>query len=201
MDSDDWEQFDIASRLLSARCLNEGWNKCFKVRLREQKPKLKPGDREDYGAMVSIHAPAQVRGGKSKSAASVVGHFVARKKKVNVLVVEDSLFQQIPVRKILESLDCVVTIAEHGERGVAFCKKNAYDIIFMDFDLPGMNGIETTKVIRKTKNLNQNTFITALTSHDESEIKKAAIAAGMNDYLLKPLNSTKVKKVLALIRK
>ena len=85
--------------------------------------------------------------------------------------------------------------------GVAFCKKNVYDIIFMDFDLPGMNGMQTTKVIRTTKNLNQTTFITALTSHNEPEIKKAAIAAGMNDYLLKPLDSTKAKKVLNLIRK
>lgn len=197
--SNDWERFDIASRLLPARYLNEAWNKCRQVKPREQK--LKPRASEDSSVIFPIHAPVRVRQGKPRPAALVVGHLPFRKKKINVLVVEDSVFQQIVVRKILEPLDCFVTIAESGEHGIDFCQKNSYDIIFMDLELPGMNGITATKVIRKTKNLNQNTFITALTSRDEPEIKQEAFTAGMNDYLLKPLDRTKAKKVLGLIRK
>ncbi len=69
----------------------------------------------------------------------------------------------------------------------------------MDIDLPGMNGITTTKIIRRTPNANQNILIIGLSTHDESQLKNSALIAGMNGYIEKPLTFEKAQEILAMI--
>ena len=98
------------------------------------------------------------------------------------------------------NLNCKVDIAESGEQGIEYYAKNYYDLLLMDIDLPGMNGITTTKIIRRTPSANQNVLIIGLSTHDESNIKNRAFVAGMDAYFVKPLTFEKAQEILAMVK-
>lgn len=104
-----------------------------------------------------------------------------------ILLVEDSKLPQMIVKTHFEKLHCRVDIAETGEAGIEYCRKNRYDLIIMDIGLPGIDGISAAAIIRGQSNPNQQVPIVALTAHDDPTFKAKALAVGMNDYLIKPL--------------
>ncbi len=107
-----------------------------------------------------------------------------------ILLVEDSPLPQQIVKRILEQLNCSVDIAATGEDAVILCMKNHYNFVFMDIGLPGIDGIMAAKLIREQEKGNREypIPIIALTAHDDQMMKAEAQAAGMNDYLIKPIS-------------
>ena len=100
------------------------------------------------------------------------------------------------VKAILKQLDCRVDVADTGEDSVALCMKNHYDLIFMDIGLPGIDGMMAAQLIRAQERPSHRTPIIALTAHDDPIMKTKALAAGMNDYLIKPLTLQTAQAVL-----
>lgn len=113
-----------------------------------------------------------------------------------ILLVEDSPLPQMIVEAILQQLDCRVDIADTGEDSVALCMKNHYDLIFMDIGLPGIDGIMAAQLIREQEKHGHRVPIIALTAHDDLAMKTKALAAGMDDYLIKPLTLPTAQAVL-----
>ncbi len=114
-----------------------------------------------------------------------------------ILLVEDSPLPQKIAEAILKRLHCRVEIVSTGEEAVKLCVNNHYDLIFMDIGLPGIDGIKAAQLIREQENGKPPVPMIALTAHDDSDLKTKALAEGMNDYLIKPLTSSLVKKVIA----
>ena len=104
-----------------------------------------------------------------------------------ILLVEDSPLPQMIVKAVLKQLDCSVDVADTGEESVALCKKNHYDLIFMDIGLPGIDGIMAAQLIREQEKHGHRVPIIALTAHDDPAMKTKALAIGVDDYLIKPL--------------
>lgn len=112
---------------------------------------------------------------------------------MKVLLVEDYQLAAKIADYILRSLDCQVDIAKNGEQALEKAMAGEYDLILMDLGLPDKDGYEVTKMIRKAKN---NTPVYALTAHTDQGHKDMALEAGMNGFLIKPLEEDEVKQVL-----
>ncbi len=111
----------------------------------------------------------------------------------NLLIVEDNAINQKIAESIFKSLGFSIDIADNGKMGLEFVLEKKYDIIFMDYQMPLMNGIEATQAIRNQK---INTPIIALTANALKGDKEIFLEAGMNDYISKPFKVDDIRQVL-----
>jgi CheY-like chemotaxis protein/HPt (histidine-containing phosphotransfer) domain-containing protein len=114
-----------------------------------------------------------------------------------VLVVDDSAFGRRVARGILEELDCIVDAATGGAEALDALRQVHYAMILMDCQMPMMDGYETTAAIRRQEGTARHTPIVALTGGATSADREACFAAGMDDYLVKPVSPAEVQAVLA----
>ncbi len=108
---------------------------------------------------------------------------------LHVLVVEDNTTNQIVATMMLRKLGCVVQIAGNGAQAIELLGKTAYDLIFMDCQMPVMDGFQATRKIRQLErqaNEKMHTPIIALTANALLGDRNQCIEAGMDDYLSKP---------------
>ncbi len=111
------------------------------------------------------------------------------KEKKSALVAEDSPVNQLVAKKILSRLGFNVEIANDGEEAVDLVKKHKYDMIFMDLQMPNMDGFEATKLIR---NFNKEIPILALSAAVLSEDQEKSIESGMNGHIKKPIDKAEL---------
>lgn len=102
------------------------------------------------------------------------------------LVVEDNLVNQKVLQKMLERCGCRVQMTNHGEEALAFCTTTTPDIVFMDCQMPVMDGFEATRQLRKRFDSKQLPIV-AVTANALSNDRLRCLEAGMNDYLAKPV--------------
>jgi two-component system, chemotaxis family, CheB/CheR fusion protein len=104
----------------------------------------------------------------------------------NVLVVEDVALNQLLIKIILADFGYEVDVADNGKIALEKLRKNKYDIILMDLQMPEMNGFETTKYIREE--MKSQIPIIALTADVTTVDVEKCIAFGMDDYISKPID-------------
>ncbi|RLC19239.1 MAG: hybrid sensor histidine kinase/response regulator [Deltaproteobacteria bacterium] len=120
------------------------------------------------------------------------------KQDIRILLVEDNEVNQMVAQAILNRLGLRADIADNGLKAVNTLKTAPYDIVFMDVQMPEMDGLEATKVIRDPQSgvLNPEVPVIAMTAHVMREDRDLCIQAGMNDYLSKPIRAQKILDVL-----
>jgi PAS domain S-box-containing protein len=114
----------------------------------------------------------------------------------HALVAEDNLMNQKYVGSLLSKWNIKFTIASDGQKAVEIAKKQHFDIILMDIQMPNMDGYEATIKIRNTQNINQNTPIIALTASAMLDQKGKTQLVGMNDFVTKPFSPNQLMAVL-----
>jgi CheY-like chemotaxis protein len=112
-----------------------------------------------------------------------------------ILVADDEPINREVALMQLEAVDLVVDTAEDGAEAVALATKNSYAAIFMDMQMPKLNGLEATREIRRLHGY-RDTPIIAMTANAFAEDKAQCIAAGMNDFLIKPFNPEELFAIL-----
>jgi diguanylate cyclase (GGDEF)-like protein len=119
---------------------------------------------------------------------------------MKVLVVDDSKMIREMAAECVHSMGHEVIFAEDGEQALAYVQKNSVDLILMDVEMPGMNGLEATHMIRKIKQ--DDWFpIVFLSSRNNDESFADGILAGGDAYLVKPLNVSRLQlTVIAMER-
>ncbi|MBQ7126810.1 response regulator transcription factor [bacterium] len=117
------------------------------------------------------------------------------KKIINVIIIEDFKLTRVGLRCALNSNDDIDVVAESDNAidGLNLIKKFSPDVVLMDLGLAGMNGIEATL---KIKEMNNNTKVIALTSHDREEEVIASLVSGAMAYCLKDIDPTKLADVI-----
>ncbi|MBX9977114.1 MAG: response regulator [Alphaproteobacteria bacterium] len=112
---------------------------------------------------------------------------------LNILVAEDNMVNQEVMMGLLERLNHKVTIAENGQVAVDLMRKNTFDLILMDINMPQKDGIEACREIRT---FNKNIPIIAVTANGLDSEKEKCLAAGMNDFATKPVDKSKLTEIL-----
>lgn len=118
--------------------------------------------------------------------------------RIKILVAEDEPMNQTLIKRILEHLGHLPTVAENGQQVLELMEQSYYDFIFMDLHMPILDGLETTKKIRaneKEKNL-EPIIIVALTADALPGDREKCLKVGMNDYLSKPIDINKLKETI-----
>lgn len=119
---------------------------------------------------------------------------------LNVLVVEDIALNQLLMKTLLDDFKFGCDIASNGRIALEKLKKNSYDIILMDLQMPEMNGFEATAYIRNEMKL--SIPIIALTADVTTVDKEKCKAVGMNDYIAKPVDEKILfAKIVSLVNK
>ncbi|MGE4352008.1 MAG: response regulator, partial [Bdellovibrionales bacterium] len=116
---------------------------------------------------------------------------------IKALVVEDMKINLMLITKILEKHGCSITSASDGREALESTRKDTFDIIFMDCQMPFMDGFEATAAIRHDEeNLGQHTVIIALTADAMIGDREKCLRAGMDDYLNKPIRQDQITQML-----
>jgi CheY-like chemotaxis protein len=134
---------------------------------------------------------------ESSSAALSSSSIPQFRKKLSVLVVDDNGINQKVLSSMIERYNHSVKTASNGQEALDRVSTDLFDLIFMDIELPDMNGLEVTRRIRDLPTPRKaNTPIVALTGNVASEDVKACFEAGMNDFLGKPISPEKLQDIL-----
>ncbi|MDH4370194.1 MAG: response regulator, partial [Nitrospira sp.] len=117
----------------------------------------------------------------------------------HVLLGEDNPVNQEIALLMLETIGCTVTVAQNGREVLDHAKKTSYDLILMDCQMPEMDGLEATRLIREWEQSGSRTPIPiiALTAHATPGDREHCLATGMSDYLSKPFSMERLQAVLS----
>ncbi|AOT69309.1 PAS domain S-box protein [Geosporobacter ferrireducens] len=117
-------------------------------------------------------------------------------KRYNVLLVEDALANRKLAAAMLNQLGYRVELAENGQQAVWMCSVKKYDIILMDCQMPIMDGYKAASRIRTGEGMNRDTIIIAMTAHAMEGDRDKCIAAGMDDYISKPITMFQLDNII-----
>jgi len=115
-----------------------------------------------------------------------------------ILVVEDNYVNQKVAKGILNRLGFKCDLANNGQESLAVLKDNDYDLVFMDVQMPVMDGLTASKAIRDkaTDVRNHDVPIVAMTAHAMKDSRQQCLDAGMNDFISKPIDPTELLSVI-----
>ena len=150
---------------------------------------LKPIKQSELFAIIST-ALNKSSGGE-KRPALVTRHSVREVKRcLSVLLAEDNAINQKLATRILQKMGHTVTIAENGREALQILENARFDIILMDVQMPEMDGFEATSSIREKERITGGHIpIVAMTAHAMSGDREKCLAAGMDGYVSKPINT------------
>lgn len=120
--------------------------------------------------------------------------FMAPRQSMRVLVVDDDPNLCALYELALEGMACGCDTAKDGKAALDLCAQNDYDVILMDYQMPGMNGCETAERIRCSK---RNAAVPIIGCTADEETRDRCFAAGMNAFIVKPLSIIKLTAVLS----
>jgi PAS domain S-box-containing protein len=151
----------------------------------------RPGEGSNFWFVLSLSTQAQT--------ATLEGSMDADSSRV--LVVEDNDVNQEVAATILRKLGCRVEVAGNGKQAVKMAEITPYELIFMDCQMPGMDGFEATAEIRRYEEASgHHAKIVAMTAHTTDEDRDRCITAGMDDYMGKPATYEDFRAVLQRLR-
>src|SRR5450759_2898445 len=115
-----------------------------------------------------------------------------------VLLAEDNPINQMVARALLERAGCDVTMANNGDEAVALSAVGEFALIFMDCQMPVLDGYAATAAIRRREGDARRTPIIAMTANAMPGDRERCLAAGMDDYLAKPIDDPRIRVALGL---
>ena len=141
------------------------------------------------GAPAEAAGPDEIGTGSPEA---LVTHLAGRR----ILVAEDNEINQIVAREMLEHAGLVVEIASNGREAVAMALAGNYDLIFMDIQMPDMDGLSAAAELRRHQRLRHLPII-AMTAHAMVGDREKSLAVGMNDHITKPIDGHEIFNVIA----
>ncbi|MCQ6560110.1 PAS domain S-box protein [Paenibacillus mendelii] len=115
---------------------------------------------------------------------------------IKILIAEDNEVNQIVLKKMIEKLGYNATVVSNGKDAVEAVKRFPYDIIFMDIQMPEMDGVEATRMIKESLTSKRMPYIVAVTAHVIKGDYEKYIATGMDEYVSKPVSIEVVSDII-----
>jgi signal transduction histidine kinase/ActR/RegA family two-component response regulator len=117
--------------------------------------------------------------------------------RLEILVADDNAVNQLVMKRLLHKRGHGVTAVSDGRSAAAAAARDRFDMVFMDVQMPGLDGLQATRQIRGTE-VGTRMPIIALTAHVMQDDKQRCLDAGMDDYLTKPVNPHDLDRILSL---
>ena len=117
-------------------------------------------------------------------------------KKIEILLVEDTRVNQKVLLYQLQLLGYQADCANHGREAIDKLAESEYQIVLMDCQMPVLDGYKATKILREREGKDRHLVIIGLTAHAMSGDREKCLAAGMDDYLAKPISMEKLSAIL-----
>ena len=123
-------------------------------------------------------------------------------RKLRILVAEDNAVNQAVIMRVLQKMGHTPVLAQNGKEAVALASAEEFDLVFMDVQMPEMDGLAATAAIRESeKNSGTHLPIFAMTAHAMKGDRERCLEAGMDGYITKPVRFSDIEQTLAgLIR-
>jgi PAS domain S-box-containing protein len=122
----------------------------------------------------------------------------ATSKQLRILVAEDNAVNQTVVLRMLKKMGHLPTIAHNGQEAHSLVSAESFDLVFMDVQMPEMDGLAATRSIREDeKQTGLHIPIIAMTAHAMKGDKGRCLEAGMDGYIAKPVSSQEIEEVIA----
>lgn len=119
------------------------------------------------------------------------------RKPVRILVADDQAVNRKLTLYQLERLGFAVDVAENGQEALEALSRNSYDLVFMDCHMPAIDGFEATQELRRREGSGRRTPVVALTASVVDRDRDRCLAAGMDDFVVKPVSHAELLRVLA----
>ncbi len=121
---------------------------------------------------------------------------------LRILIVDDNAVNRKVLQSMLNHLGYAADMVTNGKKAIQAMEEQHYDLVFMDLQMPIMDGLRAARTIRRTSADNEHPYIIAITAYADRFDRETCINAGMNDYLSKPatLNDIRVAVQSAQIR-
>jgi len=113
-----------------------------------------------------------------------------------ILLAEDNAVNQAVAKRMLQKLGCRADVVANGNEALAALQRRAYDVVLMDVQMPELNGCETTEKLRTMSLPGGQPWVIALTANALTGDRERCLAAGMNDYIPKPVRLADLEKGL-----
>ena len=159
----------------------------------------RPGEGSSFRFVLKLGLPQDASEAVSDPKTKLPGEdtpgALSRRLKGKVLLVEDNLINQLVARELLENFGLRVFIAKEGGEAIAQLHGSDFDLVMMDIQMPGMDGYQATRAIRADGGFSGLPII-AMTAYAMAEDEDRCLAAGMNDYLSKPVDPERLWEVL-----
>lgn len=139
-------------------------------------------------------APSEPSGGAALPGAEIAGGRPARRPRV--LVVEDNAVNRTIAVRLLLREGCHVDAVESGQEAVEACASADYDLVLMDVNMPGVDGYEATRRIRRLEAAGRHTPIVAMTASAMKGDRERCLECGMDDYVSKPFSADRLRQLL-----
>jgi two-component system sensor histidine kinase/response regulator len=135
---------------------------------------------------------------QNKSHPMVTRHTITEQKQTtgSILVAEDNPMSRKLAVILLERAGYPVDAVENGKLALQALRQKVYDLVFMDVQMPEMDGLKATQVIREMEGKRRHTPIIAMTAHAMKGDRERCFEAGMDDYLSKPIDPSRVFEVI-----
>ncbi len=149
-----------------------------------------------HGSRFVLELPLDVVPNPQPAAAATIPTPSLPPSGARVLVVEDNSVNRKLARCMLEKLGCIVFTAESGAEALELAAQLPFDLVLMDWHMPKLDGLETTRRMKSLWPAHRQVPIIALTANAMEGDRQKCIEVGMSDYLTKPLNMTHLAAVL-----
>jgi CheY-like chemotaxis protein len=181
--------------LLSSRCQIAGL--AGRTPFHQLTKPLKPGElqRKLWEIFAGPNTPREALPGTTPQVQA--GSEFAAAHPLRILVAEDVAVNRKVIQLFLNRLGYHPVLVSNGNEALCALKDSLYDVVLMDMQMPEMDGIAATRRIRSTPGHSKHPYIIALTAHALPEHREQALAAGMQDYLIKPIQPASLTDALA----
>ena len=133
---------------------------------------------------------------KSLRPSKTFDHALATRMPFKILVAEDNVINQKVAMRILLQFGYQTDLASNGKDALEAVERQRYDILFMDMQMPEMDGLEATRHICARFDASERPYIVAMTANAMKEDREQCLAAGMDDYLSKPIRAEEIRAAL-----
>jgi PAS domain S-box-containing protein len=152
----------------------------------------------EYGLAPAVQEKRVLRRTRRTAPPATRHSLAGQRQKARILLVEDNPVNQKLALRFLEKLGFHADTAENGRQAIKALEKEPYNMVLMDVQMPQMDGYETTRMIRDPASSvrNHHIPIVAMTAHAMTGDRQRCLAAGMNDYISKPVRSQQLHETI-----